>query len=252
MDLPLDSVFIPALILIVAFLYASVGHGGASGYLAIMSLFGYAPDVMASTALMLNVLVASLAFAMYARAGHFSWRHTWPFLLTSIPAAYIGGAIQVPMQTYGILLALALLWAALRMLGTFGKTATNEHDAETPLTLKVALPTGAAIGLVSGIVGVGGGIFLSPLMLLCGWADVKRTSAASALFIVVNAVAGLLGRFSRGGIVVEDVWPLLLAAGAGGALGAYLGAHQFSTPWLRRLLAIVLLIATFKLLRTYF
>ncbi len=240
-----DPWLLALLVALVAFLYASVGHGGASGYLAVLSFFAFSREEMASTALILNILVAGLAFVFYARAGHFSWKHTWPFLITSIPCAFWGGLMHVDARMYYLLLALALLVAAFRMLGQSG--ALLDRGDERPLRLAWALPVGAVVGLVSGIVGVGGGIFLSPLMLLCRWADVKRTSATAALLIVVNAAAGLLGRFSRGGLEVSDILPLLLAGFAGGILGAYFGANRFSSPVLRFMLAMVLMVAAFKL-----
>ncbi len=246
-DLPLISI----LIFIVAFLYASVGHGGASGYLAILSLFGFALNEMASTALILNVVVAGLALYEYTRGGYFSWSLTWPFIIASIPAAFLGGLLTVSPQTYGLLLAATLLWASFR-LGGFNLSKNDSAEtvqaikpAEIPL--RFSLPAGGIIGLISGMVGVGGGIFLSPLMLILKWADVKPVAATSAFFIVVNAVAGLLGRVSRGGLIVGDLLPFLLAAVAGGWLGSNLGAQKFSGPTLRRLLAVVLLIAAIKL-----
>lgn len=238
------------LMLIVAFLYASVGHGGASGYLAVLSFFGFSHPEMASTALMLNILVAGLSFYAYFKGGHFSWRLTWPFIITSIPMAYVGGLVKLSPHAYSLLLAFTLLFAAFR-LAMAPKTRNADHEVltmPTQVPLIVSLPVGAAIGLLSGMVGVGGGIFLSPLILLMGWADVKPTSATSALFIVVNAMAGLLGRFSRHGLVVGNLLPLLLVCALGGWLGAYLGANRFSSLALRRLLSVVLLIAAIKLL----
>lgn len=242
-----ETLGIAFLVGLVAFLYASVGHGGASGYLAILSFFAFSRDEMASTALMLNVLVAGLAFWFYRRANYFAWRLLWPFLATSIPFAFIGGLLPVDARIYYALLALALAVAAYRMLGRFGESLDGENPA--PLPLKWTLPSGAAIGLVSGIVGVGGGIFLSPLMLLSRWASVKQTAATSAPFIVLNAAAGLLGRLSRDAVVVGNLWPLLITGFIGGLLGAYFGANRFSPRALRALLAAVLVIAAFKLVR---
>jgi uncharacterized membrane protein YfcA len=244
-----STLIMSILMFIVAFLYASVGHGGASGYLAVLSFFGFSHAEMASTALMLNILVAGLSFYAYFKGGHFSWRLTWPFIITSIPMAYMGGLVKLPPHAYSLLLAFTLLFAAYRlaMAPKAQQQSSPLASATKQVPLKISLPIGAAIGLLSGMVGVGGGIFLSPLILLMGWGDVKPTSATSALFIVVNAVAGLLGRFSRHGIVVGNLAPLLLVCALGGWLGAYLGANLFSSLSLRRLLALVLLIASVKL-----
>lgn len=252
-----ETAWLALLIFIVAFLYASVGHGGASGYLAVLSFFGFSRPEMASTALILNILVAGLSFYAYFRSGHFSARLTFPFIIASIPAAFVGGLLKLPPHAYSVLLALTLLFAAFRLSWTpnaprklpDGSLDLNQPLPETkPVSLKIGLPVGGGIGLLSGMVGVGGGIFLSPVMLLMRWADVKHTSATAALFIVVNAASGLLGRFVSHGIVIGNLVPLLLAAAAGGWLGAYLGATRFSSITLRRLLAFVLVLAAFKLL----
>ncbi len=247
-----DTALIALLVFVVAFLYASVGHGGASGYLAVLSFFGFSRPEMVSTALILNILVAGLSFYAYFRSRHFSWALTWPFMLASIPAAFVGGLMKIPPHAYSLLLALTLLFAAIRLSWSPGKPTedTLGQDAlsqgrKVPFT--ASLPAGAGIGLLSGMVGVGGGIFLSPLMLLMRWADVRKTSATAALFIVVNAISGLLGRFVSHNLVVGNLLPLLAAAAVGGWLGAYLGATRFSSLTLRRLLAFVLLLAAFKL-----
>ncbi|HEY5614842.1 MAG TPA: sulfite exporter TauE/SafE family protein [Bacteroidota bacterium] len=242
---PLSLSLILVLIFFVAVLYSSVGHGGASGYLAVLSFFAVAPAEMSSTALVLNLLVAGVGAYLYTKAGHLSWKLTWPFLVTSVPMAFVGGLLSVSDKTYFLLLAAVLLVAAIR-LATAKNVALN--DSETlNLRLGVALPVGAGVGILSGIVGVGGGIFLSPLMIFMKWADPKRTAAVSALFIWVNSLAGLGGRFLRDALVFGDLLPLVVAAFLGGLLGSYVGANKFSGAMLRRVLAIVLLIASFKL-----
>ncbi|MGB2867066.1 MAG: sulfite exporter TauE/SafE family protein [Bacteroidota bacterium] len=240
---------VSALIFTVAALYSSVGHGGASGYLAALSLFAVAPAMMSTTALVLNVLVAGLSLYAYARAGHLSMNLAWPFILLSIPAALLGGAIHVSDRTYFLLLAGALLFAAVRLAIRQSHSGTGPGTSRPVLV--VSLPVGAGIGLLSGVVGVGGGIFLSPIMILMKWADTKQTAAVSALFIVVNSIAGLGGRFLRGGLEFGPMLPFLLAAFLGGLAGSYAGANKFSGLTLRRLLAFVLLIAAGKLLLTY-
>jgi len=232
-------------IAIVALIYASVGHGGASGYLAVMALFAYAPAHMASSALLLNVLVAGTSWVMFCRAGYGAWRLLWPFLVGSVPAAFLGGWLPVSGRVYGWLLAAALLVAAARLC--LAVPPMTGSMIRRPGRL-VALAVGAGIGLLSGIVGVGGGIFLSPLMVLLRWADPKPTATASAGFIVVNSVAGLAGRMATGRLVIGSVMPLVVAAFAGGLIGARLGANHFSGLWLRRVLAAVLVVASVKLL----
>lgn len=231
---------------IVAVLYASVGHGGASGYLALLSLApaALAPDQMAATALTLNLFVAGMGWLAFARAGHFVGRLAWPFLVASVPAAFLGGATPVSVRIYAALLAGALFIAALRLFMT-----GRHQDPLKPPRLGVAVPVGAGIGWLSGVVGVGGGVFLSPLLLLLRWANAKQTAAVSACFILVNSASGLAGRFVRGAVDYGTLWPLLLAAFAGGLLGSRLGANHFSGALLKRLLAVVLLVAALKLLR---
>jgi uncharacterized membrane protein YfcA len=226
-------VLISILICIVAALYSSVGHGGASGYLAVLSFFAFAPATMSSTALVLNILVAGIALHSYTRAGHLSLKLSWPFILLSVPAAFLGGV---------------LLIAAVRLvMNTLQPQVETEQKR---VSLAVSLPIGAGIGLLSGVVGVGGGIFLSPIMILMRWADAKRTSATSALFIVVNSLAGLAGRFAKGGVQAEDVLPLILAAFVGGLVGSYYGANKFSGLMLRRVLSVVLVVAAVKMVIT--
>ena len=236
------------LIFLVALVYASVGHGGASGYLAAMALAGSQPPAQMSTsALLLNLLVAGTAWLAFWRAGYGSFRLLWPFAAASVPAALIGGSLSISAQAYRWLLAACLLAAAARLCLPSMRDAQGLRGPSPA----VALPVGGTIGLVSGIVGVGGGIFLSPLMVLLRWADVKRTAAVSAAFIVVNSLAGLAGRLIAGRLAVGSLWPLLLAAFAGGLVGARLGANHFSGVWLRRLLALVLAIAAGKLALTH-
>ena len=232
------------LVFLVAMLYASVGHGGASGYLAVMSLIGgYSPALMSTSALILNLLVAGTAWLTFWRMGHGSWSELWPFVVSSIPAAFIGGWLAVSVQTYRLLLAGCLLVAAMRL--SLPSLRGEIHCQAPPLS--VALPVGGVLGVVSGIVGVGGGIFLSPLMVLLRWADMKRTAAISAAFIVVNSLAGLAGRLITGRLLIGSLALPVIAALTGGIVGSRLGAKHFSGLWLRRLLAVVLVVAAGKL-----
>ncbi|MFQ5664473.1 MAG: sulfite exporter TauE/SafE family protein [Terriglobia bacterium] len=238
------------LVFFVAVAYSSVGHGGASGYLAVLSFFGLAPAAMAPSALCLNLLVAGTSFTSYQRAGHFAFRLLWPFLLTSIPFAFLGGLTRVSPRTYMGLLAAVLVFAAYRLLAV-GPPRHEESFIRVP-PLWITLPVGAGIGFLSGIIGVGGGIFLSPLLILLKWADTKRTAAAAAAFIWINSAAGLYGHLLRKSVDWSALLWLVGAAFAGGLVGSYLGAQRLRGLWLRRILGIVLLVATLKLLRTAF
>ncbi|MHB9022997.1 MAG: sulfite exporter TauE/SafE family protein [Armatimonadota bacterium] len=241
---------ISALIFCIALLYSSVGHGGASGYLAVLSFFAFLPGEIKSTALILNILVAGIASVAFMRAGYFSWKLLWPFIIASIPAAFLGGIIKISPQFYALLLALVLLVAAWRL--ALPTPATKNSEEQHPIRLPIALTAGGGIGLLSGIVGIGGGIFLSPLILLARWADAKRTAAISAAFILVNSVSGLAGHLTRQHVDILAFAPFLLAALCGGLLGSHLGANHFSGLTLRRTLAVVLVLAAGKLLLPVF
>ncbi|HEY5669701.1 MAG TPA: sulfite exporter TauE/SafE family protein [Anaerolineales bacterium] len=229
-----------------AILYASVGHAGASGYLAVMALFGVAPEIMRPTALALNVLVATIGTIKFYRAGYFSWSVFWPFALTSIPFSFIGGSLTLPSSVYKVIVGLVLLYAAFRLFWT-------KKDDLNPLAVKkgplpVALVFGAGIGLLSGLVGVGGGIFLSPLLILMKWADVKQTSGVSAAFILVNSIAGLSGQIASLTHLPGAIPYWAVAAGIGGWIGAEYGSRRLGSLTLRRLLALVLVVAGVKMI----
>lgn len=239
------EVALAAAVLAIAVLYSTVGHGGASGYLAAMALFGVAPAAMRPTALSLNVLVASLAAWRFHREGWLSWRLLWPFVATSIPAAAAGGALSLPDPVYRRVVGAALLIAAWHLFRTAGRAP---EPGIRPPPVGVALAVGAALGLLAGLTGVGGGIFLSPLILAVGWAGAKETAAASAVFILVNSVAGLGAFLVAGGSIPGLAALLLPAAVAGGAVGATLGARRLGGTAIRRLLAVVLVVAGVKFL----
>jgi hypothetical protein len=225
----------------IAFLYSSVGFGGATGYLAAMSLFGIQPEVMASTALVLNVLVAGISFLSYYRAGHLNLRLLWPFLATSIPAAFLGGYLKLTDQIYFILLYAVLTFVAIRLL-FFSKLLETRALRLPPLW--IALLVGLGIGLLSGMVGIGGGIFLSPVIIFAGWGSSKQSSTVAAAFIVLNSISGLVGRFTGGNFVFGGIGLMLIPFGLLGALaGSYMGAQKFRSLALRRALGIALCIA---------
>lgn len=237
-------IFLTVAIFVVAILYGSVGHGGASGYIALMALCGLAPALLKPTALTLNIVVSATVAWCFIRSGHFAWRLFWPFALTSIPASVIGGALTLPPEIYRPLLGGALLFAALRLLL---KVRDDERPQAVP-PLALALLIGAFFGLLSGLTGIGGGIFLSPLLLLCGWGKTRAVSGVAALFILVNSCAGLLGHV---GVLarIPDFTPLLaVAAFAGGLLGATFGCRLLPTRLLIHALSLVLLLAGSKLI----
>jgi uncharacterized membrane protein YfcA len=227
-----------------ALLYSSVGHGGASAYLAAMALFSVAPETMRPASLTLNIFVATIGTIRFYRAGCFSWSILLPFAIASVPAAFIGGWLTLPGRAYKIVVGIVLLMAAVRFVWK------PVADTSKPIPLPIALISGAAIGLLSGLTGTGGGIFLSPLLLVMGWAETKQSSGVCAAFILVNSIAGIVG------LLIKPVtFPAMLpywvvAAAVGGLIGSGLGATRLANPTLRRLLAVVLVIAGMKLILT--
>lgn len=230
-------------IVVVAFLYSSVGHAGASGYIAVMSLCGLAANFIRPTALVLNILVAGIGAFQFWRAGHFSWSLFWPFALLSAPAAFFGGSLHLAPSILRPLLGVVLLFSAGRLL--FRQRDPSEVQAPSR---PVAIATGAGIGFLSGLTGTGGGIFLTPLLLFCRWAFIKRAAAVSVVFIFVNSIAGLTGYLSSGQAVPPSAWMLAAAAVLAGTIGSYLGSQRFPVRTISLLLATVLLIAGFKLI----
>jgi uncharacterized protein len=240
-------ILLAAGMLVAAFGYASVGHGGASAYIAAMALAGIAPAEMRPIALLLNVVVSSLGTWKFYRAGHFRWRLFWPFAVVSIPMAYLGGAVTLPGQAYKVLVGVVLLYAAVQLWRS-GKSGEEMRAVREP-PLGWAMLIGAAMGLLAGLTGVGGGIFLSPLLLMLGWAGTKQTSAVAAPFILVNSIAGLLAGFvAKSAALPSYVWILAAAVLVGGWLGAEYGSRRFANPVIRRVLAIVLALAGGKMI----
>jgi len=228
---------------IVAFLYASVGHGGASGYLALMAIFSFAPETMKPTALLLNLFVAGIAFYHYYKAGYFNKKLFLSFAVASIPLAFLGGMIEVDASIYKKILAVLLIFAILKMLNVFGK----ESEYIKQVKLWQGLAVGAVIGFFSGLIGIGGGIILTPIILLLHWGKMKEAAAVSALFIWVNSAAGLMGQISSGVKISSQAFILVGVALIGGFLGSYYGSRKFNNSLLRYVLAFVLIIASVKL-----
>jgi uncharacterized protein len=238
-------IFLFLAVTVIAFLYSSVGHAGASGYIAVMTLFGLATPVIRPTALVLNILVATIGSFQFWRAGHFSWKLFWPFAVLAVPAAYFGGYLQLPARILKIIIGLVLLFSAGRLFFRRGDPIES-----APPRLPASLAVGSAIGFLSGLTGTGGGIFLTPLLLFAGWAKTKQASAVSALFILVNSVAGLAGFVTARQAIPRLAAVLSVAAIIGGAIGSYLGSRKFPVRAISILLASVLVIAGYKLIFT--
>jgi uncharacterized membrane protein YfcA len=238
----MEYVFLASLFA-VAFLYSSVGHGGASGYLALMALFGIAPVYMKSTSLSLNVFVAGIAFLTYTRAGYLRLRLIVPFLIASVPMAFAGALVQVKPDVYEVILGIFLIFAVARMLFIPGSITGN--PSKVPLLL--ALIIGAVLGFLSGMIGIGGGIILSPVLILFKWATVKESAAASALFIFLNSLSGLMA-LHHDGLNVEPRLIFWIAAGVlGGIAGSYSGSFRLDPVKLKYILSAILLLASIKL-----
>lgn len=235
------------LLFIVAFLYSSVGHGGASGYLALMAIFSITPDVMKPTALMLNLFVSLTSFIQYYRGRHFKWKVFLPLAIASIPMSFLGGLLIVDGTIYKKMLGLLLIIPIARFL--IFKDPKIDETKKNSLILSLCI--GGFIGLLSGMIGIGGGIILSPILLLLRWTDQKQTAAISALFIFVNSVAGLAGQLTKGIHFSADMYWYVIIAFAGGLGGAYLGALRFKQTILKNILASVLMLAAYKLLFTH-
>ncbi|MBC7688007.1 MAG: sulfite exporter TauE/SafE family protein [Aquabacterium sp.] len=243
-----ESIFLfYGLLFLVAFLYASVGHGGASGYLALMAIFSVAPEVMKPTALLLNLFVSLTSFIQFYRGKHFLWKIFLPLALASVPMAFIGGLLVVDGSVYKKLLGLLLLIPVIRFL-FFSNTPASELKKSSPV---LSVFIGGTIGYLSGLIGIGGGIILSPVLLFLKWTDQKQTAAISALFIFVNSLSGLAGQLIKGiQFNANMVWYVAIAF-TGGLLGAYFGALKFKQTILKNVLAVVLLLAAYKLLFTH-
>jgi len=245
--LELDNIYLFFLILpIVSFLYSSVGHGGASGYLALMALFSFAPETMKPTALLLNIFVAGISFYYYYREGYFNKRLFLSFAISSIPFAFLGGTIEIDASIYKKILAVLLVFAILKMLNVFGK----ESDTIKQVKPWQGVMVGGIIGFFSGLIGIGGGIILTPLILLLHWGKMKEAAAVSALFIWVNSASGLIGQLSTGISLSRESFILVAIAMIGGVLGGYFGSKKLNNQKLRYILALVLVMASFKLFFT--
>jgi len=227
----------------VAFLYASVGHGGASGYLALMALLGFSSLVMKPTALLLNVMVSLIAFISFYKAKHFKSTLLWPLIAGSIPFAFIGAIMPISDSAYKKLLGVVLLLSIVRLIWT----KSNQEIKQEP-KWPILFVIGASIGLVSGMIGMGGGILLSPILLLMGWSTMKQTAAISAIFIFLNSIAGIIGQMKTGFDLSPQILSIIVFVLIGGSVGAYYGAGKLPVKGMKLVLALVLVMAAGKLI----
>ncbi len=242
----MTSELVPLLIagvFLIALLYSSVGHAGASGYIAVMTLIGLGPQEIRPLALALNILVAAIATWQFARAGKFSWPLFWPLAALAVPLAYVGGQLTLPTPYFRMVIGAVLLLSALQLIV---RPPAEREPRHLPIAL--ALGVGAGIGLLAGLIGTGGGIFLTPLLLFAGWARTGTASGVSAPFILVNSVAGLAGNVGTAASLPAATWYLAAAVVVGGSIGSYFGSRRLPALAVKRLLAAVLAIAGGKMI----
>lgn len=231
-----------------ALLFTSVGHGGASAYIALMALFGLETAVIRPTALVLNILVTSFSSIRYLRAGLFDWRTLWPVLLGAVPFAFLGGSVHLPGQFYKPLVGAVLLFSAVRL---FWPDMISRLPELKVIPIWLGVGCGAAIGFLAGLTGTGGGIFLSPLLIFTGWSDIRKASGITTVFILCNSIAGLAGNISSVGSVGEVTWLFAAAVLAGAVVGTHLGITAFAKQAILKALGVVLLVASAKLFGLY-
>jgi uncharacterized membrane protein YfcA len=241
-----DIALIGIYFFVIALLYSTVGHAGASGYLATMALLSFPPAAMKPTALALNIIVALVTTIRFSMAGYFSWRLFWPFALASVPMAYLGGGMHVDAAIYKILVGIALVFAAVHLI-LRSKVAPDEPERATYPGIGASLAVGGGLGFLSGLTGVGGGIFLSPVLIILHWAGLRRTAAVAAAFILLNSISGLAGYLQKGGAFPDHIAFWSVAVISGGYIGSTLGATRFNSPVLRALLGVMLAMAGMKL-----
>ncbi len=242
---PVPILYIVPLVFLGALLYTSVGHGGATVYLAILTLAGFAIPPLVTTVLVLNLVAAGIAFLMFSQAGHLRWRLLLPFVATSVPMAYFGGRLPLSGRTQSIVLGVSLLLAAFRFL-LFQKPPRWNVPRAGPVFVVGAPLAGSLLGFLAGATGIGGGIFLSPALLVLGWADVRETGNVSSAFILLNSLAGLAARLPRTPLDRGLLAPLAGAVIAGAVVGSFAGARRLPPRILYALLGTVLLVASVK------
>jgi hypothetical protein len=240
----MEQLIFLVLVFLMAMLYSSVGHGGASGYLALMALFSFPPEFMRPSALVLNIFVASIALFSYARNGHFRLKLLLPFAITSVPLAFLGGMITVNPKTFKIILGIFLIIAIARMIYNPRNNDAEIREINKPLAFVI----GIFLGFLSGLIGIGGGIILSPVIILLKWGNMKETAAVSAAFILVNSIAGIGGQLSQNFQLAPEIGWMLCVAVLGGLIGSHVGSFKITDKALKYALSVVLTFASYKLL----
>lgn len=243
-----DTALLAVSFLVIALTYAAVGQAGASGYIAIMGLAGFTPLAMKTTALSLNLLVAAIGTVLFLRAGRLSWRNVWPFAILGFPFAMLGGAVQLPESIYFPVVGIVLILSALQMARTALRSGARAPEAPVTPPFAAALATGAVIGFVSGTTGTGGGVFLAPVILSLNWGTARATAATTVVYNVLNSAAALIGAHAAWDHIPASLPIWLVAVGAGGSAGAYIGSRYLSDRWMRRILAALLLVSGIKLI----
>ena len=240
-------VWLPVVFFLVALLYATAGLGGGSSYLAILVLIGLSYQVIPQMALVCNVIVSGGGVWHFCRGRHFDWNRVMPFLVLSMPMAFLGGRLQVGKEVFAILLGVSLLAAGTRMFLRSPNEPVGRGLAESRAWL-IGVPVGAALGFLAGIVGIGGGIFLAPVLILTGWANAKQTAAAASLFVLLNSASGFLGQMSKGLLIGEMMIPLAVAVLLGGQIGSRLSAYRLSLAKVRHVLAMMIVVVSLRLI----
>ncbi len=242
-----EAIWLAAAFLVTALVYAAVGQAGASGYIAAMAIFGFAPLAMKTTALALNLLVAAIGTLHFHKAGRLSWRSVYPFAILGVPFSLLGGAVRLPERIYYPVVGTILVLSALQMARSALREAAPFPAEPVAPPFHGALATGAVIGFVSGTTGTGGGVFLAPVVLAMNWGTPRQTAATTAVYNLMNSGAALIGAYSYWDQLPAALPWWLVAVGIGGSIGAFVGSRYLSDRWLRGILALLLLVSGLKL-----
>jgi len=240
------TLVIGAILAVVAVLYSSVGHGGASGYIAILALFSLPPEVIRPVALLLNVVVAGFATYRFSRAGLVDWKSAAPLVICSMPLAFIGGSIALPTEIYRPVLGVLLVLSAIYLIWRTLQPANAFEYIEKKVPLSGSIVAGSSIGLISGLSGIGGGVLLSPFFLVSGWAGARQTAGIAAVFIVANSMAGLAGTIVSLETLPIDMWVWAGMVFVGSLIGTTLGVRFLPVKPLIWMLAVAILISGAK------